>query len=270
MAKEVKQYALLAREGAVELYNEARDAIAGREGGSEIAPRNTRFHLPVIYGLTGITVQTAEDGARALEIASSLIAPSPADEPWMPYLGTALDAGIAALISSEIITATSDKATAFIPDEWVVKKLGAWIDRRELKFVLAVGKPSGKEDEVLAEFEAKNVFLFTQGDWGNRDAGGGGSLGVASKTLNVGEDYSSMALAFGVLARMAILSGVRPGDHGALLEFCRRRLFGFIALFDDEVPAARALAAAGISFGLATITREYTPQLLPIYSVPRF
>ncbi|MCL4499626.1 MAG: hypothetical protein M1335_05235 [Chloroflexi bacterium] len=268
VAKEVKQFAELAREGALRLLSLARAtaADAGADSPAALALPGTRYYLPLIFSLTGIAVETTADVEAPLEVAGSLIGPSPAARPWHPYLGTALDAGISALISGEIIAAlslTSSKGSFwFPPDEWVEKNKDRFLAGGEVGFVVALGDPGDRTTEVLAEFADKKVTVL--------GANGAYTQAAGESVIVLSDEVAGQSFAFGTLTRMAMLEGVSPGNYEAVLDFCRTRLFGFVALFADEDPIARAFAAGGISFGLATIVREYTPQLLPIYSVPRF
>lgn len=286
VAKEVKLFAELAREGAEIMLRRAETAIESAGGFSPdiaVALPGTRYRLPLIYALTGHEVDNLEDLEAPLDLAASLIGPSPKDEPWLPYLGTALDAGISAAISAEVACALEIDAPKpgylwFPSDDWVKERLSRFIGSEDASFVLALGDPGERSEAVLAEFAARDILILTSGSSLAPRAtfGEGGSAsegGVDPPPARIAaftEDPAGHAFAFGALARLALMEGVEPGDHRAVLDFCRRNLFGFVALFDESDPISWAFASAGISFGLATIAREYTPQLLPIYSVPRF
>ncbi|MCL5292601.1 MAG: hypothetical protein M1548_08790 [Actinobacteria bacterium] len=279
MAKEVKLFAQLACDGAESLLGRARVAIYQAGGFSRDMPvslPDTRYRLPVIYGLTGIKVERLADLQAPLDLAASLIGPSPTENPWLPYLGTALDAGVSALISAEILSALllpnlPPGYLGFPSDGWVESYGSGFIGGGEVGFVLALGDPGERLKMVLDEFKTENVtILATGGSYRLASEQPGGAGGAPQPLFTLSDDLSGHAFSFGVLSRLAMMNGVEPGDHRALLDFCRRRLFGFVALFEDADPVARAFAAGGISFGLATIVGEYTPQLLPIYSVPRF
>ncbi|HUT87600.1 MAG TPA: CO dehydrogenase/CO-methylating acetyl-CoA synthase complex subunit beta, partial [Candidatus Heimdallarchaeota archaeon] len=64
---------------------------------------NTAYFLPLILALTGREVKSLADAEKSLEQAESLLPPIPTDRMWLPYLGHALDAGVATLIAQEII-----------------------------------------------------------------------------------------------------------------------------------------------------------------------
>ena len=64
---------------------------------------DTAYYLPVIYSLTG-GEWTAGGHAPVLEECRTLLPPA-RENVWLPYLGNALDAGVAALFACEIIEA---------------------------------------------------------------------------------------------------------------------------------------------------------------------
>ena len=64
---------------------------------------DTAYYLPMIHALLGLEIETLGELKPVLAHARELIGDEPADALWFPYLGTALDAGIATLLSAEII-----------------------------------------------------------------------------------------------------------------------------------------------------------------------
>ena len=68
-----------------------------------VAFTNTAYHLPVIYGLTGVEITKLGDMPPILELARSLLHPVPDGRVWLPYLGETLDCGAATLFAEELI-----------------------------------------------------------------------------------------------------------------------------------------------------------------------
>ncbi|MDZ4063597.1 MAG: CO dehydrogenase/CO-methylating acetyl-CoA synthase complex subunit beta, partial [Coriobacteriia bacterium] len=66
---------------------------------------NTGYYLPVIYGLTGEKVERLSDMDKVLDMARDLLPEAPTEKVWLPYLGPALDAGIATLLAEECVEA---------------------------------------------------------------------------------------------------------------------------------------------------------------------
>ena len=65
----------------------------------------TAFFLPMANALLGLEIKTLKEIEPVLEHAKSLLGIEPGNELWLPYLGPALDAGIATLLGEEIIVA---------------------------------------------------------------------------------------------------------------------------------------------------------------------
>src|SRR4030042_6447522 len=66
---------------------------------------DTAYNLPMIYAMTGFPVKNLSDMKVALGMAKQLLHSEPEDSVWKPYLGEALDSGMARLFPEEIIMA---------------------------------------------------------------------------------------------------------------------------------------------------------------------
>ena len=66
---------------------------------------DTAYYLPMIYAITGFAVKTLSDMRVALGMAKEQLHPEPDEHLWKPYLGEALDSGMASLFAEEIIMA---------------------------------------------------------------------------------------------------------------------------------------------------------------------
>jgi len=80
-----------------------RKALDTYDASTKVGFPNTAYFLPVIYSLFGIKVETLEDMKEPLEIARGLLPPHIKNKNWLPFLGPLLDAGMAGIISYEII-----------------------------------------------------------------------------------------------------------------------------------------------------------------------
>ena len=78
-------------------------AIASQGPQTRIAYPNTAYYLPLILALLGKKVETLKDCQDALDEMKILLPEVPTERLWLPYLGSALDAGIATLVAEEII-----------------------------------------------------------------------------------------------------------------------------------------------------------------------
>jgi acetyl-CoA synthase len=87
---------------AEENWQQAVDKY-GRE--EKVGFPNTAYYLPVIYGMLGIKVENLGDMEEVLRRCKSLLPPPVREVHPLPYLGTALNAGMATLFAEEVIEA---------------------------------------------------------------------------------------------------------------------------------------------------------------------
>ncbi|MBI4650495.1 CO dehydrogenase/CO-methylating acetyl-CoA synthase complex subunit beta, partial [Candidatus Desantisbacteria bacterium] len=67
---------------------------------------DTAFALPLILCFTGKRIETLGQMQEALDYAKSLVINYlPSEKIWLPFLGEALDAGVATMFAEEIIEA---------------------------------------------------------------------------------------------------------------------------------------------------------------------
>src|SRR3989339_899870 len=96
-------------DGAVEWVAKAEkkldEAVRAKGETCAVAFPATAYFLPIIYSFTGEKVQTLADCRRLLGRAKELLPERPSEKVWLPYLGSALDAGVAALFACEILEA---------------------------------------------------------------------------------------------------------------------------------------------------------------------
>ncbi len=80
-------------------------ALAEKGADTAVSFPNTAYYLPLIFGMTGITVEKLGDLKSVMEHARSLLHPTPSSRHWTPYLGETLDSGMATLLAAETIEA---------------------------------------------------------------------------------------------------------------------------------------------------------------------
>src|SRR3972149_1589939 len=95
--------------GARKIVTEAetlyKKALTEKGSDTKVEFPETAFFLPMANALMGLEIKTLKEIAPVLEHAKSLLPAEPGEELWLPYLGPALDAGIATLLGEEIIVA---------------------------------------------------------------------------------------------------------------------------------------------------------------------
>ena len=88
-----------AMRGAHDVYGRAeallKKALEEKGPDTPVAFPNTAYHLPFIFAMTAMEVQTVGDMVPAMDMAKSLLHPMPTDSLWLPYLGETADAGVA-------------------------------------------------------------------------------------------------------------------------------------------------------------------------------
>jgi len=102
-----KIVAAAAVRGAQKVVKEAEDfinkAVADKGESQKVEFPETAFYLPMAYALMGVEVKTVGEMKPVLEEAKSLVGEEPGERVWLPYLGDALDAGVATLLAEELI-----------------------------------------------------------------------------------------------------------------------------------------------------------------------
>ncbi len=290
MAKEVKEFAAVVINEAPELISLAKsklkEAIEKKGPDEPVVLTETDYYLPVIYGSTGIKVSRLADLDPIIEHANELLYKPPGDKLWLPYLGHALDAGIAALIAQEIFESADhalgfnrkDKLWLGAPPDKIIKKHGSKILNKPTSgfAVLIGGAPSTDiAKQITSELKDSGFYVFLAGqDDGISMAGqlaeAGIPMGWDDYLVPFGPRTSSLAHVFGFLTRLAIMLGnAEPGNFQTIYEFLKERVFGFFMVLDQLDDEKYAMAAAGTMFGFLTMAQEYVPQLLPIHTLHR-
>ncbi|MBC7190680.1 CO dehydrogenase/CO-methylating acetyl-CoA synthase complex subunit beta [Candidatus Aerophobetes bacterium] len=258
----------------------------------EIGFPNTAYYLPLILALLGIKVETLADAKRALEYAKGLLPPVPSDRLWLPYLGDALDAGIATLIAEEIIEAlkylTGDEPKGIwlgFTDDTTLRTQGIkLVDGRMPGFAACVGAcPTNEQAVELARaLQQKNILVFMASSSGGKSmaeqlAEEGIEMNWDTFLVPYGKDTSAAVHALNFAARAAMtFGGIKPGDLDAarkILLYNKERVHAFVLALgaDPEVNGSGQLitdekyatAAGAINFGFPTLSDVNIPQILP-------
>jgi acetyl-CoA synthase len=130
--------------------------------------------------------------------------------------------------------------------------------------------------KIARELQEKNLYVFMAGktdgiSFAEQLAQAGVELGWETRLVPFDKEVYGQIYSLGFATRAAMaFGGVQPGDYDKILRFCRQKFFAFTMLIGKIDNEKYATSAGGISYGLAVIAEEYIPQLLPIYSVPRF
>jgi len=271
-------------DGSIAWVARAEECIdrAASEKGEEalVAFPNSAYFLPIIYSFTGEKVRTLYDLRRMLRYAKSLLPARPSDHVWLPYLGNALDAGIAALFACEIIEACKYLVGPNpIDGIWLGAASDIIMRERGIEFVdgtapgfAAITGAAPSDDIAVAiarALQEKNLYVFMAGSAGGRQfaeqlAAQGVQLGWETRLVPFGRDVSALVYALGFANRVALsFGGVRPGDFERNLKYNKNRIFAFVLTFGEVTPDKYALAAGAINYGFPVIADTDIPQILP-------
>jgi acetyl-CoA synthase len=291
-----KIIATAAIRGAHDYVSEANQklhkAIEARGPDQKVAYPNTAYYLPIILLFFGMKVETLRDCGAALAEAKTLLPPPPSENLWLPYLGDALDAGVATLIAQEIIEALKYLDPDYQPeppflgftDDSILRTQGIkLVDGRMPGFAACVGAlPTNEEAVALArELQEKNILAFMAGSSDGRSMAEqldeeGLEMGWDTYLVPYGKEMSTAVYALNFAARSAMtFGGVKPGSFEAakeILLYNKERVFAFVLALgtDPEAPEEQLLtdrkyatAAGAINFGFPVIADSGIPQILP-------
>ncbi|MCM8781572.1 MAG: hypothetical protein NC828_00730 [Candidatus Omnitrophica bacterium] len=137
MSKIVAQAAIKgARKLALEAEEFLNNAIKEKGKDQKVEFPETAFYLPMANALLGAEVKTLGEIIPIMEHIKGLLHEEPSTQLWLPYLGDALDSGVATLLSEEIICALrylygqepQPDCNGFFTDTILRHTIGRWED----------------------------------------------------------------------------------------------------------------------------------------------
>jgi len=267
-----------------------RKALDTYDASTKVSFPNTAYFLPVIYSLFGIKVETLEDIQEPLEIARGLLPPHLKNKNWLPFLGPLLDAGMAGVISYEIIEALrylndpdfyihaedpdieAGKLWVGAADDTVLRKRGVeFVDGSAPGFAAIVGSAPDPEiaKMIVEDYQKKSLYIFCAANHNGTTIieqciQAGMQVGWNTRIVPFGPDISSAVFALGFANRAAMaFGGVEPGDYRKMLLYNKERIFAFVNALGD-VGTEWAVAAAGcVNWGFPTLADTDITQILP-------
>lgn len=241
---------------------------------------DTAYALPIIYSLLGERVEKLSDMPAILEECRKLLPPVPEDRVWLPYLGNALDAGIATLFAFEIIEACKyligpppvNGIWLGAASDVIIRERGIeFVDGSAPGFAAVVGAAPDCETAVriARELQEKNLYVFIAGNthgvsFAEQLAEAGVDLGWETRLVPYGKEISASIYALGFANRVALsFGGVQPGDYKRNLKYNKDRIFAFVMALGEVTEEKYAAAAGAISYGFPAIADTDIPQILP-------
>lgn len=278
-----KIVAAAAIRGARAINKEAEDslkkAIAERGPDTKIGFPDTAFFLPMANALLGLEVKTLKEALVPLYYAKSLLPAAPKDNLWLPYLGDTLDAGIATLLSEEIIVVLrylynqepQADCNGFFTDT-TIRSLGIQlVDGRMPGFAAILGAAPTNEIavEIVRGLQERNILIFVGSSSNGRSIidqlkESGVEMGWDTYIVPYGRDTTTAIYPLNWAIRSAMtFGGIKAGQARKCLLYTKERVFAFglaLGLVDD---LKYATGAGAINMGFPVIADTDIPEIKP-------
>ncbi len=270
--------------GAHKIAKQAEDILtrAIKEKGEDCKVEfpNTGYYMPIIYSMTGRAVEKLADFKEVMQEIKGLLPPPVDDDLWLPYLGQALDAGMATLFAEEIIEACKyligpnpvDDIWLGAADDIILRERGIqFVDGTAPGFAAIVGAAPDVETAVniARKLQERYLYVFMSAHnngttFAEQLIEGGVQLGWETRLVPFGREITSAIYALGFASRAALsFGGVQPGDFRRNLLYNKNRIFAFVMALGEVTDEWYATAAGAINYGFPVIADSDIPQILP-------
>ncbi|MDH4100808.1 MAG: acetyl-CoA decarbonylase/synthase complex subunit alpha/beta [Nitrospirota bacterium] len=246
---------------------------------------DTGFYLPMWHAITGAKVQTLGEFRHSLEYAKSLLHVAPTDVLWKPYLGEALDSGMATMLAEELLMALRyiDKLepvydedmdltyNGFITDS-ILRDLGfQLVDGSMPGFAAIVGAAESDERavELVRDLQQRNILTFLSGNVNGNSVTKqlhrqGVEMGWPTRIVPLGPDteHTIYALHWAIRAGMSF-GGIKPGDFTKILKYSKDRVFAFALVLGELDDLKWSTGAGAINQGFPAVCDSEVPEIKP-------
>ncbi len=245
---------------------------------------NTAYYLPVIYGMLGEKVEKLGDMERILNKCKAMLPPLVRAEHPLPYLGPALDAGMATFFAEEIFeviryleqpefyTKTEDAIDDNIwlgaADDVILRKRGVeFVDGTAPGFAAILGAAPTTEiaAKIAQELLEKNLYVFMAGRYNGTSFSeqlveAGVEVGWPTRLVSFGPDTSAAVFAAGFAIRAGFtFGGIGPGEYRKHLIYNKDRIFAFAIPMGYVTDEWYANALGCVNFGFPIIADTPIP-----------
>jgi acetyl-CoA synthase len=249
---------------------------------------NTAYYLPVIYGILGEKVEKLGDMEKILKKCQAILPPPVKEEHPLPYLGPALDAGMATFFAEELIEAiryleepnfytktediTEDNLWLGAADDIILRKRGIeFVDGTAPGFAAILGSAPTPEiaANIAQELQQKNIYIFMSAEYNGKRMSeqlkeAGVQIGWPTRLVSFGPDVSATVFAMGFATRAAMsFGGIEAGDYRKILIYNKDRVFAFALALGYVTDEWYANAAGAINWGFPAIADTPIPEVLP-------
>ncbi|MHC4888276.1 MAG: acetyl-CoA decarbonylase/synthase complex subunit alpha/beta [Planctomycetota bacterium] len=271
--------------GAHKIVQQAEDilakAIEQKGKDFKIEFPNTGYYIPIIYSMTGRAVETLSDFEQVMAEEIKPLLPEPVDDDlWIPYLGPALDAGMATLFAEEIIEACKylvgpnpvDGIWLGAADDVILRERGIqFVDGTAPGFAAVAGAAPDVETAVniARKLQERCLYVFMSAHnngttFAEQLVEGGVQLGWDTRLVPFGREITSAIYALGFASRAALsFGGVQAGDYRRNLLYNKNRIFAFVLALGKVTDEWYSTAAGAINYGFPTIADSDIPEILP-------
>ncbi len=257
-----------------------RETIESKGKDTKVEFPDTGYYLPIIYSATAFEVKTLEDCEEALGHARALLPPIPEEKIYLPYLGWALDAGIATLFAEEVIEACKyiigpnpvDGIWLGAAADVILRERGIeFVDGTAPGFAAVVGAAPTNEIavQIARELQEKNLYIFISGNTDGKSFAEqldeeGVQLGWETRLVPFGKSITSTIYSLGFANKAALsFGGIKPADFTRNLIYNKNRIFAFVMALGEVDDEKYANAAGAINYGFPTIADTDIPAILP-------
>ncbi len=255
-------------------------AIQAKGRDSKVEFPNTGYYLPIIYSMTGRTVETLADLDAVMEEVRGLLPPFVDEDFWIPYLGPALDAGMATLFAEEVIEACKyligpnpvQDIWLGAADDVILRERGIqFVDGTAPGFAAIVGAAPDVETAVTIarKLQERSLYVFMCAhnngtSFAEQLVEGGVQLGWETRLVPFGRDITAAIYSLGFASRAALsFGGVQAGDFRRNLLYNKNRIFAFVMALGKVTDEWYATAAGAINYGFPVIADSDIPEILP-------
>jgi len=270
--------------GAHKIAKQADDILtrAIKEKGEDCKVEfpNTGYYIPIIYSMTGRAVEKLADFEEVMQEVKDLLPPPVDDDLWLPYLGQALDAGMATLFAEEIIEACKyligpnpvDGIWLGAADDVILRERGIqFVDGTAPGFAAIAGAAPDVETavDIARKCQERSLYVFMSAHhngttFAEQLVEGGVQLGWETRLVPFGREITSAIYSLGFASRAALsFGGVQPGDFRRNLLYNKNRIFAFVMALGEVTDEWYATAAGAINYGFPTIADTDIPEILP-------
>ena len=270
--------------GAHKIAKQAEEKLAQviKEKGEDcpVAFPNTGYYIPIIYSMTGIAVEKLGDFEEVMQQVRELLPPLVDDDLWIPYLGPALDAGMATLFAEEIIEACKyvigpnpvDDIWLGAADDVILRERGIqFVDGTAPGFAAIAGAAPDVETavDIARKLQERCLYVFMSAHhngttFAEQLVEGGVQLGWETRLVPFGREITSAIYSLGFASRAALsFGGVQAGDSRRNLLYNKNRIFAFVMALGEVTDEWYATAAGAINYGFPTIADSDIPEILP-------